>query len=276
MTTRPCLGLVAALLVFPLSAVRAQEAQIQVLGFGSGEMTEEMREGLADRAASMSFSMASPGGAISLGGPVGGVDPNSRSQLFNLLSNESVRHELQLSEEQYGGVQKIMKASQARMTELIRASIETQRDGGAIRLGGEDFMAMREENQAQAEAAIEEILLPEQLKRVRQLAYQVEISNVGIAEALTEGRLGEEIGVHEDQYQHLIDRAAKIESLLASEAFPKRPAARKKMFAELTPEQRKAAEKLLGEYFQYEEVSLSKQLHQQMRRMRQRSEEQED
>ena len=70
----------------------------------------------------------------------------------------------------------------------------------------------------------------------------------------------EEIGVYDDQKQHLIDQAAKIEQEAKAAIVQIKAAARAKLFAELTPDQRKAAEALLGDYFEYEELSFGQQL----------------
>ncbi|MCR9295641.1 MAG: hypothetical protein NXI32_23225 [bacterium] len=241
-----------------------QEARVQVLGFAGEEFSEASQEGAAAPIAGIAIAAAD--GAFSLGGmPLGagpgGMDPNDRSQLFNLLSNTSVRAELQLTEEQIAGVRQIIQASQQRLSEHVREAMAARRNsgGGAIRLELQDMMR---DNREQAEAAIEEILLPEQLNRVRQLAYQVEISREGLGEALVSGRLGNEIGVHDDQKQHLLDRAIKIEAEARQAIIAIQAQARDKLLSELTPEQRKAAEDLLGPYFQYEEPSLGQQLHQ--------------
>ncbi|MEM7473572.1 MAG: hypothetical protein AAF483_01130 [Planctomycetota bacterium] len=257
---------------FTSSCLRAQEAQIQILGVGDSEATESIAEG------AMSFSFASPGSSFSLGSSLGGVDPNNRSQLFSLLSNESVRNELKLSEEQYAGAQKIMKESQKRMSKLLSAKlIASRQNGGPIQFGGGEFQEMMEENQKQSETAIEEILLPAQLERVQQLAYQIDVQQEGgMGDSLVNGRLGEEIGVYDDQKQNLVDKAAKIEAEAKAAILAIRTAARAKLFKELSPEQRKKAESLLGDYFQYEELSLSQQLRKSMRQVTEGQEEKEE
>ncbi len=239
---------------------------VQILGISaaSGEITEEMREKMAAGAASV---LVPSGGSLSMLNPLGGVDPNDRSQLFNLLSNPSVRQELKLTDEQSAGVQQIVEASTKRSRELIARMLaeQSQQGGNAIRLGGADFRALRDEAAAQAETAIEEILLPEQMKRIRQLAYQIEVAQQGLGEALLNGRLGAEIEVHENQKQHLSDKAAEIEADARAAIANIKARARGKLLAELTPDQRQAAEERLGDYFDYEELSLAKQLRQSIR-----------
>ena len=118
--------------------------------------------------------------------------------------------------------------------------------------------------------------MPAQLERVRQLAYQVEIWQEGIGISLTDGRLGSEIGVHEGQKENLADRAAKIEAEARAAIIEIRAKARAKLFKELTPEQRKAAEELLGDYFEYEELSLGQQLRRSLKTLRDTHSSEED
>ena len=259
----------SALLLVSSGLLVAQEPQIsgvQVLGIqaSSEVIGEELQDRIADGVAG--FSFASPAGAFSIGGP-GNVNPGSRSQLFHLLSNESVRRELKLGDDQYAGVKKINAEAQKRMSELFRSRV-MQSDGKgptSISVGGNELREIMEENQRVAEEAIEEILLPEQLERVRQLAYQVQVAQVGLGEALVNGKLGQEIGVYEDQKQNLTDRAAKIEAEARAAIVKIRAQARAKLFEELSPEQRKKAEELLGDYFEYEEPSLQKQLQESLK-----------
>lgn len=233
--------------------VSGQTTQIQVLGIGT-EASEKMAEG----AANMSFSVGGPG-SFSMSSSLGGVDPNNRSQLFGLLSNESVRNELKLSEEQYQGAKQIMQASQSKVRELLVGKLKDG-SGQRVSFNGNDIKELMQESREQAEAAIEEILLPAQLERVKQLAYQIEIAQAGLGSALTDGRLGEEIGIHEDQKQNILDRAAKIEAETRKAILAIHARAREKLFAGLTPEQRKSAEELLGDVFLYEEPSLGQQI----------------
>jgi len=186
-----------------------------------------------------------------------GVDPNNKSALFNLLNNESVRRELQLSEAQQQGAKKILDQSSRKLNELVRNSIQ---QGRSLRDAGvAELMAA---NRDEAEAAIEEILLPDQLKRIRQLAYQIEVARSGLGPALTGGRLGKEIGVNDNQKQNLTEKAAAIEEEARLAIIRIRAQAQAKLLNELSSEQRTAAEELLGNYFLFEEPKFEQRLKQ--------------
>lgn len=255
---------VAVLLTVP-AAARAQGTAIQIIG--GSELSEALTDG---GEVSMSFG----GPSFSMGTPIGMVNPKSRSELFNLLTNESVRKELKLSEEQYEGAQKIMKASQKRMSDLLKAQMSKKDGGGILSFGGADFRELMEENREQAESAIEEILLPAQLERVQQLGYQIDIHQEGgTGESLVNGRLGEEIGVREEQKRLLAEKAAKIEAEAKAAIIAIRAQARAKLFKELVPEQRKAAEELLGDFFLFEEPSLGQRIRKSMKQVNEQREE---
>ncbi len=242
-------------------SAHSQDVQnVEVFSFGTAIAGDEA-------GGKTQVAVGGPGGISFASGPIiggspFGVDPNNRSALFNLLSNDSIRRELQLKDEQVSGVQKIMQETQKRLTEIVRTNLAAgnPNPGAGIR----ETMA---ESRKQAEAAIEEILLPEQLTRVRQLAYQIEIAQLGLGESLVSGRLGKEIDVHEDQKQHLTDKAAAIEAEARLAIAKIRAAARDKLLAELAPEQRKKAEELLGPHFEYEEPSLAKTIRQRMKQV---------
>ena len=264
----PLFSLLPVLFLLGLPSLAPAQTAIQIFAQSDGDLTEEERENMLENIGQGGIAIA-PGNSFSFGGgSIGSVNPNNRSQLFQLLTNESVQKELELTEGQLEGAEKILEASRKRMSELVREQLAQNGGGGVIRLQGGAFSELMEKNQAEAEAALEEILLPKQLERIKQLAYQVDVAQDGIGEALANGRLGEEIGVYDQQREELLSKAAEIDVELQAAIVKIHAAARAKMFKELTPEQRKKAEELLGEYFHYQEISLNQQIRRSMRQMR--------
>lgn len=201
-------------------------------------------------------------GNISIGG-LGtslGINPDSKSSLFRMLGNESVRSELKLTEQQRTSAQRILDESNQRMSDLVKKSI---REGRGI--NGTQIAEFTSASRKEAEAAIEEILLPAQLKRIRQLAYQVEVSRSGLGEALTTGRLGKEVGVTDNQKQHLSEKAAAIEAELRQAIVKLRSAAQAKLLEELSTQQRQEAHEMLGDYFYFEEPSIEQSIRQNLK-----------
>ena len=254
-----CFGLFAC-----SSKTTFAQAAIQIVA-GGGELSEEMRENMTQGV----FEGLGSGSAISFspGLSFSGANPKDRSQLFQLLTNESVREELELTAEQYEGAKKILKASQERFSKIIREQI-ANKGNEVIRLDGSAFAEIQEKNQEEAESALEEILLPEQMERIHQLAYQVEVSQEGIGESLANGRLGKEIGVYEQQKRDLLLKAEELKAQVDAAVVRIHAQARAKLFEDLTPEQRKKAQELLGDYFHYKELSFQENLRRSMKRLR--------
>jgi hypothetical protein len=94
------------------------------------------------------------------------------------------------------------------------------------------------------------------------------VAQLGLGDSLTSGRLGKEVDVHDNQKQHLTDKANAIEEEARLAIAKIRAAARDKLLAELAPEQRKKANELLGPYFAYEEPNLAKTIQRQIAQQR--------
>lgn len=117
----------------------------------------------------------------------------------------------------------------------------------------EEEEAEREAHFANSQALLDELLSPSQWDRLRQMAYQVEVGRVGLAHALTRGRLGDDSGVH-GQQADAIQRKAELEEAKArAEILRILARMQDEVFAELTPEQQKTAKQLLGEPIVFKE-----------------------
>ncbi len=239
----------AASTIFDAAKLSAQDvvSDVQIITAGEGPVFKVNGSGPVPVAISSSV------GAL-------GVDPNNKSNLLRLLENESIKRELKLTEQQQQGAKRISEEANRQMRDSLREMIQS---GKSVR---DPAMAtMMAENRQKMEGALEEILLPEQLKRIRQLAYQVEIARIGLGESLTDGRLGKEIGVTDNQKQHLSEKAAAIENEVRAAVAKIRAAAQAQLLRELSTEQRQEAEKLLGDYFYYEEPTLEQRVRQQIK-----------
>lgn len=182
-----------------------------------------------------------------------GLDPTAEPHIFDLLVRESVRRELQMSKEQTRALHRLL----LKMREE-RASLAVEFAGDR----NHQFACRKRLLQMQHEIKIEalsEILVPEQLQRLNEIAWRVELAQVGIEEALVSGHLGTEIGVSIQEYEK-IHRVVTEAMADAREKIDRiRDEAEQKVLASLAPEKREHAKKLLGEYFFYE-LPLSREL----------------
>ncbi|MFO1065737.1 MAG: hypothetical protein U0892_17890 [Pirellulales bacterium] len=270
-----CSVLASALVSASPAMLQAQEGtqvqQVQVFGFGTGE------GGAGGENIKASIGIGGPGGVTIVGGNgpavfstesfgLGGVNPNNNAAIFNLLSNASVAKELKLTEDQIAGAKKIMTESGTKISQVVRQAMQEGRNMRDIGL-----RELVQENQKASEAALEEILLPGQLKRLRQIAYQVEVAQIGLSDALTGGRLGTEVGVTDNQKQHITEKAAQIDAEMKLEIARIRAIAQAKLLGELSSEQRQKAEELMGAYFLYEEPTMAQRVRQTMKQRQEQS-----
>ncbi len=101
----------------------------------------------------------------------------------------------------------------------------------------------------QNEEDLNEILPPSAFERLRQCVLQAELAKLGLARALTEGFVGEEVQIHEEQKSNITQKAERIQAEL-DEAIKKLQAeAIVKLSMELTPEQRNKLRRFLVSRF---------------------------
>lgn len=167
-------------------------------------------------------------------------DPSNKLSLATLLAHSSVLTALELSDEQIRIVSDALKANSGSFSTPIHT-----RDDGKFPTKDE-IRAIKERHQARSSQLLDEVLTPNQWKRLREIAYQVEISRLGLGIAIAHGRLGRDIGVTENQVTNLQEKASKIQRKAEQEILKILIAAQKELLAELSPEQRDKANECLG------------------------------
>lgn len=121
----------------------------------------------------------------------------------------------------------------------------------------EEEQAERDAHLANSQALLDELLSPGQWDRLRQMAYQVEVGRMGLASALTGGRLGDDSGVHGQQTDAIHRKAGQEDAKAKAEIVRILTRMQDEVIAELTPEQQKRAKQLLGEPIVLKEDLLS-------------------
>ena len=184
------------------------------------------------------------GGAVSPSGKrYLSPNPNQLTHLFSMLSEKSISQEIDLSEVQAELIDNFVLDAEARAGALLRSQ---KKVGDAF--SDQIFQEL--------EAMLEEVLLPTQIERLKQLTYHVEISRGGYAHALTEGRFGSEIGVYEGQEADLIQKVTRIEQELNDEVLMLRAKSLQQILSCLTEQQQVLAKQIIGEPFSYDNRDL--------------------
>lgn len=234
----------------------AEVSSIQIVA--SSDISIEGGEGGEGSAPKIGISFGVPGSTFTFGSGAAG-NPTDASALASLMNMEAIRKELKLSDEQIAGIEKLQKRSGELMQKAIQEVINQPREeGGAVRgaFKVDQIREARDEVRQLTDRSIEEILLPEQLSRIREIAFQVEISRLGLGPSLTRGKFGEEVGVRPEQKPELIRLAQRIDEEMKEKIAKIRSDARAELLAALDPEQQEKAKGLIGDYFDYSAPTL--------------------
>ena len=171
-----------------------------------------------------------------------GMDNNQ----FSMLNNVSVQKDLQLVDDQIKEIKEINDD----FGKKIREKIEEMKDeNGNFNLnGGLDFGQMIRDLKQQQQDQVSSILLPNQQKRLEQVARQIRMKQMGTSKALN-GKLAEELGITPEQKQKLTERSQELTKEIQEKIAELRKNAKQKLLAELTSDQRKKLEELLGDEY---------------------------
>jgi hypothetical protein len=110
----------------------------------------------------------------------------------------------------------------------------------------------------ETEKKVQDILLPHQLKRIKQIALQMQLQSAGYgaASAFSSDQLAEELKITDEQKTQLQEKQKEVmkEMQEKTQAFYKQlqEESREKVLGVLTPAQRKKLEEMLGEKFQWQ------------------------
>ena len=171
------------------------------------------------------------------------------------MSVDQVQRELGLVENQIEVADRIISTAKEETRELLLRA----RDKNAKVARGE-LLALAIARKRVADDAIEEILLPEQLVRLRQIAFRIEVSHMGLANALTYGRLGEEVEIYENQVDSILVKGRDVTQRVTEEINAILKEAEDEILELLAPEQRKKAEDALGPFFQYKDDTVLREI----------------
>ncbi len=169
--------------------------------------------------------------------------------MIGLLQNPIVRREIEMIDEQYEEVLTRSREIQSELTRHI-GSLVLSSNGSVDR---DDIRQKIAEIREAANKQIEQSVLPFQLKRLEQVAVQVQMRKLGVVAVLTSDPVAAELDITQEQKKRLKERAKEIEEQLARdrELVPK---ARDELFSELKADQRQKLSRMIGEDFNYQEV----------------------
>lgn len=199
-----------------------------------------------------SVAMAQPGrggrggrGGGFGGGPGGGPGGGG---LTGVLMREDVQKELEMVPDQVDDIRKLLEGRRERMGEMFSGlrDIEDREERGR------KFREIMEKAQAEQEKEVGKILLPHQLKRAKQLAFQQRLRG-GAGRALTGGgSLAEELGITEAQQEKLRAANEKLQNELRQKIAELQKEAQEELLKVLTSQQQAKFKDLVGEPFDFQ------------------------
>lgn len=164
---------------------------------------------------------------------------------FSMLNNPSVQKDLQLVDEQLEQIQDISEDFSKR----IREKLDEMKDGdGNMKIQGAGFAELIADLKSQQREQIENILLPNQQDRLKQVSRQMKMKRMGSQRAVTE-LLAKELGISDEQKERIEEKSKKLQAELEAKIAELRAKAKKDLFQELSQDQRKKLENLLGDEF---------------------------
>ena len=187
-----------------------------------------------------------------LGGYQAGAYANPLGQSLQWLWGPQMEKELDIVDSQREALTKLRNDVYTKMRTLYDMSIPDQQE--RMKKYQESAKALGEET----EKKVQDILLPHQLKRIKQIALQMQLQSAGYgaAAAFSSDQLAEELNITDEQKTQLQEKQKEVakEMQEKTQAFYKQlqEESREKVLAVLTPAQRKKLEELLGEKFQWQ------------------------
>lgn len=179
----------------------------------------------------------------------GGFSGNSAT---GMLQNEAVRKELDLVDDQMEQIREIQKEQEEVVREFFSGMRERFREMSEEErreLGTE----LREKMQTHAEKfnkKVYEVLLPEQVERLKQIQVQMESQRSGfgsVSDSLTK-----ELGITEEQKAAMKDKADQVRKDLTEKVAKLRQQAQDEILSVLDAEQQKKYRELMGTPFDVE------------------------
>lgn len=184
------------------------------------------------------------------GGWQGGY-PNPLGTSLQWLWGEQMEKELEIVPDQKEALTKLRTDAYAKMRTLYDMSIADPQE--RMKKYQESAKALGEET----EKKVQEILLPHQLRRIKQIALQMQLQSVGYGGGgLQVGSLADDLKITDEQKAQLQEKQKEVQKEMQekTQAFYKQlqEESREKLFSVLTPEQRKKLDELIGEKFQWQ------------------------
>lgn len=179
------------------------------------------------------------GGFVPFGGGGGGN--------LGMLMRDDVRKELEIVDDQVEKLQALSSSMRDQMREMFSGFRDLSDDERRAKF--QEVRGKMEQQREKLQGQINEILLPHQRDRLKQVALQMQMRYRGTSGVLSD-RLAEELDITDEQKEQLRAKAEEVRKELDEKIQKARTEAREALFEVLTPDQRAKLKDLLGDEFQ--------------------------
>lgn len=180
------------------------------------------------------------------GGMLGGDFAMPAPDPFSMISNPSVQKDLELVGDQLEKIQKLQKEHSQKMRDQLGIG-----QGGSLNLQDiEAFKKSVEEMKSQQQAELKKLLLPQQIDRLKQIAFQTHMKQAGAANALANKKIKEALGLTDEKIKELKEKSKELNKKLAEDIEELKAKMKEELLGELTSEQREKIKSLTGEKYQ--------------------------
>jgi hypothetical protein len=183
---------------------------------------------------------------IARGMPIGSTASRygSASSELGLLSNPRVREDIEMVDDQYREFQERQLALQREMADQLRQIDFTDT---------ENLPSQIKEIRNSAEREMNELLLPHQVKRLRQLRMQSLLQRRDLVQVLTADPIKSDLEITDEQSQELRDYQVQMQEDLQREIAKLQDKARSRLLSKLNPSQKRQVEEMIGDTFVFKD-----------------------
>lgn len=169
---------------------------------------------------------------------------------FSMLSDLNVQKDLELVDDQLQRINEVNQDFSKQIKEQMKGM--HGEDGSFSMDRAREMGQMIRDLKAQQKEQLNEILLPQQQDRLKQVSLQLQMKRRSTGGMLA-GKLAEELGITSEQKKRIKDRQKQLQKELDEKFAKMREEARTSLLEELTNEQRQKLEQLIGDKFESNE-----------------------
>ena len=192
-------------------------------------------------------AMAQPGGRGGRGGRGGQARGGGGIQA--LLYREDVRRELEITDDQLEELRELGRDREGQRAD--RERLREELEGLSNEERRDKIRELREQRSEDMKAQLGEVLLPQQIRRLEQIAVQQTMQAGG--QGLLRGQVADQLGITDEQRETIEKKAGELQKEFAKKMQKLRDEMQSELLKELTAEQRDKYREMIGESFQFEQ-----------------------